>query len=79
MPAPGSDHPPDPDADSENINWYDVMTAGTTLRWSPREIYRATLPELLLAVEGRRNEHGIKPAAQPMTRERLIELQQRYG
>lgn len=62
----------------EAINWHDVIVAGTTLGWAPNDIYQATLPELLMAIEGQRNKRGIKPAPQPMSRERLNELVETY-
>jgi len=67
-----------PDGGNEAINWRDVMLTGASLGWSPHDIFRATLPELLLAIEGWRQARGIKPAQQPMSRQRLNELVEKY-
>ena len=64
---------------TDAINWQDVMIAGATLGWSPRQIHRATLPELLLSITGYRQARGLKPPAAGMTQSRLQELHERYS
>ncbi len=55
------------------------MAAGTRLGWPPRDIFKATLPEFLLALDGWRRANGFKPVPRPMSRDRLNELHERYG
>ncbi len=49
------------------------------LGWTPRQIYRATLPELLFSITGYRQARGLGSPEQGMTRRRLKELHERYS
>ncbi|WP_394805243.1 phage tail assembly chaperone [Kordiimonas aquimaris] len=61
------------------VNWHDVLAAGAMLGWTPRQIYRATLPELLFSITGYRQARGLGSPEQGMTRRRLKELHERYS
>lgn len=59
------------------------MLSGTAIGLPPPEVFRLTLPELLLAVRGksqvRRGGPGARMPSKPMSKQRLLELHERYA
>ena len=64
-----------PGADQRR-GWDWTLELGGMLGWVPDTVYRATLPELMLALRGFQRARGIDPdaASDVMTRDRLAEL-----
>lgn len=54
------------------------MAAGAMLGWTPPQIYGATLPELLIFLSAGKKASDGKQPAPAMTRDRLIELAEKY-